>query len=96
MEFLSLKLLSTIIVANSFKGRKHYFSCFTHSILYYLLLFLKKSFTCVWFIFVSQESLDTWVPSLGEEDPLVEEMATNSSILAWHFHGQRSLVGYSP
>ena len=23
-------------------------------------------------------------------------MATHSSILAWKFHGQRSLVGYSP
>ena len=25
----------------------------------------------------------TWVPSLGREDPLEEEMATHSSILAW-------------
>ena len=24
-----------------------------------------------------------WVSSLGEEDPLEEEMATHSSILAW-------------
>ena len=24
-----------------------------------------------------------WVPSLGWEDPLEEEMATHSSILAW-------------
>ena len=24
-----------------------------------------------------------WVQSLGREDPLEEEMATNSSILAW-------------
>ena len=24
-----------------------------------------------------------WVPSLGQEDPLEEEMATHSSILAW-------------
>ena len=27
--------------------------------------------------------LSTWVPSLGQEDPLEEEMATHSSILAW-------------
>ena len=27
--------------------------------------------------------LDTWVPSLGREDPLEEDMATRSSILAW-------------
>ena len=26
---------------------------------------------------------DTWVPSLGREDPLEKEMATHSSILAW-------------
>ena len=26
---------------------------------------------------------ETWVPSLGQEDPLEEEMATHSSILAW-------------
>ena len=25
----------------------------------------------------------TWVQSLGQEDPLEEEMATHSSILAW-------------
>ena len=26
---------------------------------------------------------ETWVQSLGQEDPLVKEMATHSSILAW-------------
>ena len=26
---------------------------------------------------------ETWVPSLGREDPLQKEMATRSSILAW-------------
>ena len=26
---------------------------------------------------------DTWVRSLGQEDPLEKEMATNSSILVW-------------
>ena len=36
------------------------------------------------------------VPSLGQEDPMEEEMATHSSIPAWKFHGQRSLVSYSP
>ena len=25
----------------------------------------------------------TWVPSLGQEDPLEEEMATHSNILVW-------------
>ena len=26
---------------------------------------------------------ETWVPPLGQEDPLEREMATHSSILAW-------------
>ena len=39
---------------------------------------------------------ETWVRSLGWEDPLEKEMATHSSILAWRTPGRRSLVGYSP
>ena len=39
---------------------------------------------------------ETWVRSLGQEDPLEKEMATHSSILAGESHGRRSLVGYSP
>ena len=35
---------------------------------------------------------ETWVRSLGQEDPLEKEMATHS----WKTHGWRSLVGYSP
>ena len=44
------------------------------------------------------------VRSLGGEDPLEEEMAPHSSILAWEIpwteepgksHGQRSLAGYT-
>ena len=30
-----------------------------------------------------QEAQETWVLSLGQKDPLEEEMATHSSILAW-------------
>ena len=30
-----------------------------------------------------QEIQETWVQMLGWDDPLEEEMATNSSILAW-------------
>ena len=40
--------------------------------------------------------LETQVLFLGWEDPLEEEMATHSSVLAWRIHGQTSLVGYSP
>ena len=39
---------------------------------------------------------EIWVRSLGQEDPLQKGMATHSSILAGEFHGQRSLLGYSP
>ena len=39
---------------------------------------------------------ETWVRSLGREDNLEKEMATHSSILAWEFHGQWSLAGYTP
>ena len=39
---------------------------------------------------------ETWVWSLGQEDPLEKGMATHSSILAQRIHEQRSLVGYSP
>ena len=30
-----------------------------------------------------QEAKEPWVPSLGQEDPLEEGMATHSSIPAW-------------
>ena len=39
---------------------------------------------------------ETWVQSLGREDPLEKGMATQSSILVREFHGQRSLARYSP
>ena len=39
---------------------------------------------------------ESWVRSLGWEDPLEEDMATHSSILVWRIPGQRSLAGYSP
>ena len=37
---------------------------------------------------------ETWVPSLDQEDPLEEGMATRSSILAWRILWTRSLVSY--
>ena len=43
------------------------------------------------------EMQDMPARTLGREEPLEWEMATNSSILAWKkFHGQRSLAGYRP
>ena len=44
----------------------------------------------------SPATQETQVRSLGWENPLEEGRATHSSILAWEFHGQRSLAGYSP
>ena len=32
---------------------------------------------------------ETWVQSLGQEDPLEESVATHSSILAWRIHMDR-------
>ena len=34
-------------------------------------------------LLTSQEMQDTWVQSLGWEDPLEKEMTTHSSILTW-------------
>ena len=31
---------------------------------------------------------ETWVRSLGQEDPLEKEMATHSSVLAWRILGK--------
>jgi len=42
-----------------------------------------------------QEMQDMWVRTLGQEDPLEQEMASSSSIFAWKILGQRSLAGYS-
>ena len=39
---------------------------------------------------------ETWVQSLGQEDPLEKEMATPSSTLVGKSHGQRSLASYNP
>ena len=40
---------------------------------------------------------ETWVRSLGWEDPLEEGMTTHSSILAWRISIDRgALEGYSP
>ena len=38
----------------------------------------------------------TWVQSLGWKDPLQEEMATHSNILAWRISWTETLEGCSP
>ena len=39
---------------------------------------------------------ESWVLTLSWEDPLEKGMATTPVFLPGDFHGQRSLVGYSP
>ena len=39
---------------------------------------------------------ETWVQSLGWEDPLEKGLAIHSNILPAQSHGQRSLAVYSP
>ena len=39
---------------------------------------------------------ETWVRSLGREDPLEKEVATHTSILAWRIPCTEDLGGYNP
>ena len=50
-----------------------------------------KEADCQW-----QETQETWVQSLGWEDPLEEGMATQSSILTWRISWTEEPGGYSP
>ena len=43
-----------------------------------------------------QETQETQVHSPGREDPLEQEMAPHSSILAWEIPWTEELEGYSP
>jgi len=42
------------------------------------------------------EMQETWVQSLGREDPLEREMVIHCSILAWRTPWTEEPVGYSP
>ena len=39
---------------------------------------------------------DTWLRTLGGDDPLEEEMQPTPVLLPGKSHGQRSLAGYNP
>ena len=39
---------------------------------------------------------ETWIQSLGQEDPLQKEMQPIPVFLPGNSHGQKSFVGYSP
>ena len=67
--------------------------------------YLYYIYVCVWASLVAQmvkrlpTMLETWVRSLGREDPLEKEMATHFSILAWRIPwteepGRLQSVGY--
>jgi len=43
-----------------------------------------------------QETQEMWVQSMGQEDPLEEEMTTHSSILAWRIPWTEEPGRYSP
>ena len=43
-----------------------------------------------------QETWETWVQSLGQEDPLEVEMGTHSSILAWRIPWTEKPGGLQP
>ena len=57
------------------------------SIFYSLVAQSVKSLPSMW---------ETWVQSLGQEDPLEKDMETHSSILAWRIPWTEEPVGYSP
>ena len=43
-----------------------------------------------------QETRETQIPSLSQEDPLEKEVASVPVFLSGQSHGQRSLEGHSP
>ena len=49
--------------------------------------------TAVRICLLMQETQETWVRSLGQEDPPEKEMANSPVFLPGKSHGQRSLVG---
>ena len=61
------------------------------------LQLIKAYYTCPWAFLVAQlvKNLpairETWVQSLGWEDPLEKGMATHSSILAWRIPMDRGV-----
>ena len=65
----------------------------------FAMLVLLKLTRSIWASLVAQNlpaMWETWVRSLGGEDPLEKGMATHSMFLPGEFRGQRNLAGYSP
>ena len=63
------------------------------------MIYLKLAYSKNWASLVVQRlkrlpaMWETWVRSLGREDPLEKEMATHSSILAWRIPWTEELGG---
>ena len=63
---------------------------------------ITKAYSRLWASLVAQRlkglpaMQETWVQSLGQEDPLEKEMATHSSFLAWRIPWTEEPGGYSP
>ena len=72
--------------------RKQTRKCLSVSTMQCLLLLLGLLY-CYSFVVIRLPMQEPQVQSLGREDPLVEEMVTPSSILAWEIPWMRSLVG---
>ena len=82
------------------RDKKH--DIWGHSLTYFILYIFTSICYRVTYTLVAQTvknlstMQETWVRSLGQEDPLKKGMATDSVFLPGESHGQRSLVGYSP
>ena len=98
VALFKLMLFSVLFIVISDNLLVTLYSLFHHSVLF---VFVFNCISVFWTSLVAQRlkhlpaMRETWVRSLGWEDPLEEGVATHSSILTWRIpHGQRSLVGY--
>ena len=93
--------LVTVCIIKSYYSIIDYFPLVVHSIsvtyLFYNWKFVSLRASLVAQMLKRLPAMqETWVLSLGQEDPLEKEMAIHSSTIAWKIHGQRSLTGHSP
>ena len=74
---------------NAYLEKQLYLACVVHSTSSYISVVaqLRKNLSAV---------RETWVRSLGWKDPLEKERLPILIFWPGEFHGQRSLVGYSP
>ena len=78
------------------KGQESYSSILCVCVYIYIYIYIyTKTFQIAQMVKNWPAMWEIWVLSLGGEDPLEKETATNSSITPGEFHGQRNLGGYS-